>query len=205
MKLIRPVALLLCLGLASAALGITPPTYSALRQQFPQINTAVAAMPSSDLNGTFNRLSAILHRAQVDSAANFTQLPSNYEKNMEATLEDLRADLANVGSLSDDDALTIIQVVRLLAFKRNVELFGAFCTPTPCDPFPCTPTPCIDTRAFYLTLRDIVSEINPVYQRIRANSSQAVQDGSAASLTPNTLIPGLQTFLTIKGVESIDD
>src|SRR5688572_23445329 len=97
----RLAAVVVALTVAAPVAAYTP--YHELRQEFVSIDAAVAAMSSSDINGTFNRISAILDRGNVRdlAAGQWTQLPGNFQSGMLAALEDLQADLqAHMGELS---------------------------------------------------------------------------------------------------------
>lgn len=221
MKRIFSLALI---ALATAAVAqtpnFTPVPYSEFRQE-RTIDAAIAAMPSSDLQGTFNRLSAILQRGQVQEAnpGGGIFLPANVMRNLEATLLDLQSDLSaeNVGAIDGnlDHQLSLLHAVRQFAFRRQIQLYGAFdvCPPCPpCDaPPPCTPCTCLTNDPdFYATLDQIAKiQLLDAYTDLYNSLTEAEQATlglvAPAAFEGSNFVGATGTMLTIKGVESIDD
>ena len=206
MSFLRTAALLLVGAAAASASATTPTPFSQLRHDFPLIGTAIGNLPNSEINGTFNRLSAIYNRANVASATTYTSLPANYDRSMATTLEDLQADLASIGTLNDAQAAELFQVVSLYAYQRNFELYGAICQPT-CVGHDgpgggCTPTICVYPNSFYQTLNSIATSLQTTYTRLQAASSAT---GTPETLNGANFISAVHDVTHgIIGVESID-
>ena len=211
--------ILAVLGVALATSAAAVPQYSQLRQDYPQIDDAIAAATESDLNGTFGRLSALYQRSPINGlgtdAGTNGQLPSNFLRNLEATLIDLQEDLGKdqVGALSIEQKLVLLQVVNIYAVARPLELWASEVITT-CGPFTACPPgeeycpPCIDDDPAVINeVQDVVSAARPLYKAAYDSLTADQQVGLVVpnSLTPGNLAGAMGTMLTIKGVESIDD
>ena len=230
MRLARPAALILALSalalssLTTSALAVecvgTPLAYSQLRQDYPQINDAIAAAPQSDLHGTFNRLSALFNRAPIDAALCHAgtngQLPANFVRNLEATLIDLQEDLGkdDVAGLTAVQKADILQVVRIYAFRRSIEFWegGKFAPcPTACpitEPeHPCHSCSALVPVILNGALNDTVAASRPMYTTVYNSIPVGDRAGLTApgDLTVENYIGSVETMAVIKGVESIDD
>jgi hypothetical protein len=219
MSIARPAALIVALAtLATSAIAATPPQYSQLRDTYPQINDAIAAATESDLHGTFNRLSALFNRAPIDGAAadaGFNgQLPANFERNLEATLLDLQEDLGKdqLGGLTVAQKTNILQVVRIYAFRRVIELWQSepFTTCSLCpigapedDPCCC----CVDNDPAVLNeVQDTVSASRTLYTAGYNSLAPADRAGLPApsALDADNFIGSIEQLAGLIGVESID-
>lgn len=230
----RILVALVCAALASAAAADTPTAFSQLRQEYPQIDDAIAAAPNSDLNGTLNRLSALYNRSPIDTAAADAGaqnlLPANFSKNLEATLLDLAEDIGknDIEGLSPEQKLTLLQVVNIYGLGRPLELWQSN-PPTKCSDFggidlystcvgtteyPCPA--CVENDVPAMDAIDgVFSGAKALYTAYRNSLTpterlQTDLDGNLlapepSSLKPGTIIGATTTMLTIKGVESIDD
>ena len=218
MRLARPAALIIALtALATSAFaGVgTPVPYSQLRQDFPQINTAIAAATESDLNGTFNRLSAQLTRSPINSIPVNGALPANFLRNMEATLIDLQEDLGSdqLGGLTSSQKLDILQVLRIYAIRRNLEFFqsAVFDTcPSFCPPgeegYTCRN--CVDNDTPLMnTMQETVTASKTLYAAVYTSIPEADRGTLTApsALTVNNFVGAVETLAIVGGVESIDD
>jgi hypothetical protein len=244
MRLLSFVALAACLALPSTVLAQAPtscaqvhccyPTqdsFSSVRQDNPEIDDAIAALPSSDFHGTINRLDALFSRGQVRNlgCGDAAQLPSNFQRSFESAIADLAADLdaaAADTSLTDEQFLMLAQVANKYAFRRLLAFYPAeaanppctpggitFCQPgtgpgteIPCVPIP--PPPCTEDPAAFDALDSVLVEIQPRWT--------AIWNATPGNTSPKFLNinnfnnavrieTGSTTMLTIKGVESIDD
>jgi hypothetical protein len=212
----RIVLALVGVALASAASAV--PQYSQLRQQYPDIDAAIAAAPHSDLNGTFGRLSALYNRSPIDEmgpdAGTANQLPANFVRNLEATLVDLQEDLdkTELSVLTPEQAIDLLAVVRIYAFKRPLELWQSN-PPTTCPSF----CPANDPENPCHTCLDddpqVINEVQNVAAKARFLYAKALQYPgltgtyvTPSQLTASNFIDQVGALsLTIKGVESIDD
>jgi hypothetical protein len=157
----RLPSLLVCLALAvppAAWAEYQYQTLADLRQQGDNnadFQEAIGALPSSDLNGTLNRISALLSRSGMrdlptDHTAR-TDLPANVKRNLAAALADLQVDLEaaldTLDGASPDSATlrhrsTILQLVAYVAVERPAQFYDDFVglacegwdlpEPTPC-------------------------------------------------------------------------
>jgi len=207
------LSLVAVLGASVASAEYTP--FHELRQEHASIDEAIAAMPSSDLNGTLNRISALYTRSTVrDVGPNlFPQLHGNFSDGMSNALADLQADWVDgTASLTLEQKLVLIQTIEVAASSRLVSIYNTQppCQ-TVCDPGPCQT--CIQVTPpavgmlngvvglFYNDMNAMIAEYN-------------AETGSNIASLPSVLAAGnfdfhldriRATFLTIKGVESIDD
>lgn len=216
MKRVASIALVACLG-ASIAAADTPTAFSQLRQTYPQIDDAIAAATESDLNGTFNRLSAIYRRPPVDAAlpGSANTLPENFARNLEATLIDLQEDLGKdqVGDLTVRQKLDLLQLVNIYAMKRPIELWGTTNYFRTCNPCPIGTSPedpchvCLDNDpAAVNEVQDTASASRTLYRAVWESIAPADRPSpSPSGLTATNFNGAVVNLLTIKGVESIDD
>ena len=102
-------------------------SYHELRSLYPQVDQAVASLPSSSLHGALNHLSAILHSEPVDSlpAGSSELVPAHAERNLVRAIEKLRErlgdDLMNADHL---DQLVIVQVLAAQVFEPIDALYS---------------------------------------------------------------------------------
>lgn len=216
MKSVASIALVACLG-ASIASAETPTAFSQLRHDFPQIDEAIAAATESDLNGTFNRLSALYHRPPVDSAlpGSAATLPENFARNLEATLIDLQEDLGKdqVGDLTVRQKLDLLQLVDVYAMKRPIELWGTALYFKTCNPCPIGASPedpcgnCLDNDpAAVNEVQDTAIASRTLYRAVWESIAPADRPSpSPSGLTATNFGGAVDNLLYIKGVESIDD
>ena len=217
MNRLASIALMATLGISSAAIADTPPAFSELRHDKPQIDEAIAAATESDLNGTFNRLSTLYHRPPVDTAepGSANALPANFARNLEATLIDLQEDLGKdqVGGLSVDQKLTLLQLVNIYAMRRPIELWGTTRYFRTCNLCPIGASPedpcytCLDTDpAAVNAVQDTAVASRTIYRAVWESIDPASRPSpSPSGLTATNFDGALVNLLTIKGVESIDD
>jgi hypothetical protein len=94
--------------------------YHRLRQLFPQVDRAVASLPSSDLHGSFNRISAILSSkdfADLQDGSS-AQVPANVERRLVAAIDQLRARLGDdLDALAPEDRLALLQTIAVVVFE----------------------------------------------------------------------------------------
>jgi hypothetical protein len=196
-----------------AAADYTP--YHELRQDHPSIDAAVAALPSSDINGTFNRISALLERGSVRDLAfgQSDQLPANFESGMSAALQDLRVDVSEgFPTLTLEQRLTLMQVIDVSVMHRITDLYGiaqtGTCNPTPEHPCPISLHPPVVGQLDSLAgaLRAEMVAMIQVYNDDPASTVNEPNPGSVQAQSFDAALDRVRaTFLTIKGVESIDD
>jgi hypothetical protein len=198
---------------ASAASAYTP--YSQQRQDHPSIDAMVASMSSSDINGTFNRISAMLERAAVrDLGAGANEaglLPENFERGMVAALQDLQDDIKDhAGELTLEEKGTLLQVIDVVVVIRLNVLHDGW------QDDPCIPTaedPCPDIRPAVIRQLDTVLGGLRSFQNDMLIDYNSTNDPDEPLFTTATTSLNYSermdtiraTFLTIKGVESIDD
>ena len=216
----RSLIVLIALALASSVAAVTP--YSEFRQDHPGINDAIAAAPSSDLHGTFNRLSALYNRSPIDNApvdAGYNNdLPANFLRNLEATLIDLQEDLGKdeVSGLSPLNKAYLLAAVRTYAVRRPLALWQSANVHSCEVPPPC-PNPAIEGGCPGVCLDNdpaVINEVQraviasrPVYRAVYDSVAPADRGGLVlhGSLSAENFIAQIGLLLTIKGVESIDD
>lgn len=213
----RILGAIIALAFAASASALTP--YSQVRQDYPQVDDAIAAAASSDLHGTFNRLSALYQRSGIDGASagdgHSGLLPDNFERNLEATLLDLREDLLrpDLESLTPAQQAAILDAARYVAISRGLELWQGE-TPTDCSVIsPCPPgsettcTPCVDDDSDVMNaLQAAVSGARRIYGIARGTLSPADQATlvSSSSLTVSNFAASIEGLCALTGVESID-
>ena len=202
-------------GVALATSAAAVPQYSQLRQDFPQIDDAIAAATESDLHGTFNRLSALYQRSPIDGmgvdAGTNGQLPANFLRNLEATLVDLQEDLGKdqVGALTVEQKLYLLQLVDMYAIARPLELWQSEVIDTCIAACPigeevgCGPTCVDDDPAVINEVQHVVDASRTLYKNIADSvSGEAVAPGS---LNPNNFGAAIDDLVNlVTGVESID-
>jgi hypothetical protein len=125
MRITRLVALLCVLVLPASVVAAD---YQALRATHPSVGRAVAAMPSSAINGDLNRISSLMNQSRVQAfIANpdrSTEVPSFIDRPLVAALDDLGDDLAwGLSPLDFADTMTIAQVVNLVAVEPTLALY----------------------------------------------------------------------------------
>lgn len=215
MRTVGLVTALLLGALATPALAEYV-TYNEWRHEKQSIGEVVDAMPNSDLNGSLNRISALLDRSAVERLApgdaNEGLLPNNWDEQMLRALEDLRADWkAVVGELTLEQKLTMLQVFDVVVISRNAELWQGW------DAYPCIPTPehpctvalsppiIFSVDGLVSGLRSEMNAMISAYNTERGAREPLIDTGLDSGNFDAELDRIRATFLTIGGVESIDD
>jgi len=209
----------------AALLGVLVPAsvlaadYQALRSANPStVGPAVAAMPSSAINGDLHRISSLLNQPRVQAFLadpdRPSEVPSYIDRQLVAALEDLADDLEwGLAPLDFADAMTMAQVVNLVAVEPTLALYeppwlhvGNCTLGVPSED--CVPARLAATRIVSLLEKKARTEWTEV---VALDPSLTRDLPPPMELQPSEFPPWLEHCLSMDGVaasggaESIDD
>jgi len=142
MRFPRSLALFTAFALLATTASAEFIKYSELRKDNPAIDEAIALLPNSDLHGTLNRISALLHRGQIrdlPTPTDYQDLPDNFVSGMAFAIQDLKIDLeeavveyAKGEPIIDSRSMWVLmQTVRLVLAERLTEISDDSISPAP--------------------------------------------------------------------------
>ena len=214
MAISRPVSIalrsLVLLGFGALPAVAATSTYDQLRASHPAVAWVVGQMPGSGLNAELGHVSSLLAQPRVASLppGPSSELPNGFENGMAGTLDRLNDDLElGLAGLSAQEQLTLMQVLDLVAVRRNLELHQDGWSP--CDPSePCENAAVIqqiDRLAGIASTRFRIALSN--WERLNDRRVDVRDSGSVVtSRDVHAWILGVvESTSSIMGVESIDD
>jgi len=225
MRFPRSLALFTAFALLATTASAEFIKYSELRKDNPAIDEAIALLPNSDLHGTLNRISALLHRGQIrdlPTPTDYQDLPDNFVSGMAFAIQDLKIDLeeavveyAKGEPIIDSRSMWVLmQTVRLVLAERLTEISddGIACEASDLNDFTCpfsSPAPLLNE------FQTLFSNFGPLWEMMEEVLTESVNPPFSVTGThittytlrvdvlvdEATLIPG---NARVTGVPSID-
>jgi hypothetical protein len=165
--------------LAAPLAAQTP--YHEQRQLHYEIDDAVAALPTSDIHGTLNRISAMYQRGQIrdllTDAGTDGDLPENFVRGMDAALLDLKVDLKDVVALEGEDEYhkaVLLLTINAVAFSRNVDLYQN----VPDDEFNCW-IPAGGEQEYCRPSAAVTKGLDSIANMLKSTITELIQAGQA--------------------------